>query len=188
MNPTIHYVDLYNITSVQPSLLLAQVCIGLLNRRPDDSLSQQLRDTNSLDLRDQYYANLSITWQSNADTWLDQITAGTDPVIENISVDDLLLDCKLSHNVKGYIRYDYEVQKLVVPNLVTLAAVLDAALVDDDFLESFVDEDLPMIFDATEEWSGFDAYDATEYMYENHIASTQGEKLEMRRSPPFNST
>ncbi|GMH56754.1 hypothetical protein TrST_g10889 [Triparma strigata] len=133
---------------------------------------------------DQYYANLSITWESNTDTWLDQITAGTDPVIENISVDDLLLDCKRSHNVKGYIRYDYEDQKLVIPNLVTLAAVLDAALVDDDFLESF-DEDLPMIFDATEEWSGFDAYDATEYMYENHIASTQGL---MKSNPGFDSS
>ena len=35
--------------------------------------------------------------------------------------------------VKGYIRYNFTQQQNIVPNLITLAAVMDAVLLQDDF-------------------------------------------------------
>ena len=40
---------------------------------------------------------------------------------------------KKNNIIKGYIRYNFTKQKEIVPNLITLAAVMDAVLLQDDF-------------------------------------------------------
>lgn len=185
MNTFIHNVDLYDIHTIQPELLRAQTCIGLLNRVPGDGATDHDHQELFAEKRSQYYANLSVTWQSNSNEWLDAVTEGTDTEIILNSVDDLLEDCYSSHDlVKGCIKYNYDDQKLVVPNLVTLSGVLDAVLLDSSFLDSF-DDDLPMIFDAMQEWADFDATDATEYMYDNYITYTNGL---VKSNPGFDSS
>ncbi|GMH69894.1 hypothetical protein TL16_g05271 [Triparma laevis f. inornata] len=156
-----------------------------MNRVPGDGATDHDHQELFAEKRPQYYANLSVNWQSNSNEWLDAVTEGTNTEIILNSVDDLLEDCYNSHDlVKGYIKYNYDDQKLVVPNLVTLSGVLDAVLLDSSFLDSF-DDDLPMIFDAMQEWADFDATDATEYMYDNYITHTNGL---VKSNPGFDSS
>ena len=71
----------------------------------------------------------------------------------------------------GYIRFNASrtAQQLITPNIITLASVLDALpLEDGDPLTS----QLPQVFDAVEEFRGFSAQQATEYMHTHHVNAT----------------
>jgi hypothetical protein len=73
--------------------------------------------------------------------------------------------------VKGYIRANFSrsAQQVITPNIITLAAVLDAIpLEDGDPLTA----QLPKVFDALVEFSGFSAMQATEYMHTHHVNQT----------------
>ena len=76
--------------------------------------------------------------------------------------------------VAGYIRFNATAQQQVVPNIVTLAAVLDAIpLQDGDPLAA----QLQKVFDAVEDFRGFSAMRATEYMHTRHVNQTAGMTL-----------
>ena len=69
--------------------------------------------------------------------------------------------------VAGCIRFNASRtgQQLITPNIVTLAAVLDAIpLQDGDPLAA----QLPLIFDAVEVFKGYSAMQATEYMHKHY--------------------
>jgi len=146
----INYVDLTSLSTpdTQPALYLAQICIGLLNRKTQGPS----HDNHQLKTRQQeesesphFYAKLSLTYNSHSDDWLKRTTDGD--VIKDISIDDLLDACYDSGNTKGYVKYSYDTQKELMPTLVTLAGALDAVLWESD------DEgDLFMVLDATKEW------------------------------------
>ena len=76
-----------------------------------------------------------------------------------------------SRLVSGAIRFNAsrEAQQLITPNIITLAAVLDALpLQANDPLAA----ELPTVFDAEKEFAGFSAMQATEYMHTHHVNKT----------------
>ena len=76
-----------------------------------------------------------------------------------------------SRLVSGAIRFNAsrDGQQLITPNIITLAAVLDALpLQSNDPLM----EELPIVFDAEQEFAGFNAMQATEYMHTHHVNET----------------
>ena len=159
---SISYVDFNTVSTVstQPALLIAQICLGLLNRHPatpKDSVTQ-------------YFSDLKVTYSTYGDEWLSRVAPNG---YNNITLDEFTSQCFSSDVVAGYIKYDYETQKHLVPNLVTLAAVKDSILMEDDDDEA-VAYGLELVFDATVEWKDFDAYDATRYMFEHHISDVKG--------------
>jgi hypothetical protein len=69
-----------------------------------------------------------------------------------------------------YIRFNWTSQKELMPNIVTLAAVLDAVPLEDGAPTAGA----TMVFDAINEWSGFTELEATSYMFDNHANKTTG--------------
>jgi hypothetical protein len=97
------YIDIEkNIT--QPGVIAAQTCVGLLDRP-----SQGNNGAMSLTASD--YIWLKLLWNA------------TDPPLTNVS--ELFSKC-LSSVANGYIRYNYTAQQRLLPNIFTLAAVLEA--------------------------------------------------------------
>lgn len=85
-------------------------------------------------------------------------------------IDTLLTKClEINNMIKGYILYDYKLQQVLVPNLITLASVTNALLLESN--DPLISK-LPLLFDAITEWKDFNAVDATSYMYDNYINST----------------
>ena len=89
-----------------------------------------------------------------------------------INLEDFLKMCYSSGIVSGRIRYSFEQQKLILPNIITLSGILNAAMMeDDDPLLSF----LPNVaFDAFEKFKNFSPLSATEFMYNNYLNETSG--------------
>jgi len=76
-----------------------------------------------------------------------------------------------SRLVTGHIRFNASrgAQQLITPNIVTLAAVLDAIpLEDGDPLTA----QLPKVFDAVEQFQGLSAMQATAYMHAHYVNQT----------------
>lgn len=72
--------------------------------------------------------------------------------------------------MKGYILYDYSSQQALVPNLITLAAVLNAIPLEAS--SSFLKKTTNQVFDLTATWATFSPLDATSYMFNNYINET----------------
>eukprot|EP00466_Bigelowiella_natans_P021206 jgi/Bigna1/91286/estExt_fgenesh1_pg.C_950041 len=139
-----------NLTSVpSPQLRIAvQTCAGLFNR--NESI-----------------AGPAYTLMSDRDSdWLSAI----EETPTSVSPTDFLHTCLVTSGVaKGYIRYNYTGQRRVIPNIITLAAVLDAVpLEDTDPLVSGAE----LVFDSVEALSGFSALDATSYVFERYSNKT----------------
>ena len=85
----------------------------------------------------------------------------------NVLTPDAFLDKCLSRSgaAKGYIRFDFSSQQLIVPELTTVAAVLDAVPLEADPQSP----DLPLLLDVSTAWKGFSALDASEYVYRMYI-------------------
>lgn len=116
-----------------------------------------------------YFADLKVNYSTYGDEWLSRVAPHG---YKNITIDEFTSECFSSDVVSGYIKYDYETQKALVPNLVTLAAVRNSLLIEDD--EEAAANGLELVFDATLDWKDFDAYDATNYMYEHYINDVTG--------------
>ncbi|CAB9496532.1 expressed unknown protein [Seminavis robusta] len=114
-----------------------------------------------------------------------------------IPAEDFLVQCFHESNraaVKGYIRYSFTGQLALLPNIITLAGVLDAIPIFDfapvslaiselpkqttrssiNFVNLVQDSGIPLLLDATSEFEGFTALDATRYVFENYGQMTQG--------------
>jgi hypothetical protein len=145
-----------DLTSPPPpiaTLLAAQVCIGLLNRagtltyslmRPEDA------------------------------AWLAILEPGPSPPPGQLPLAALLARCTAAPGAAaaGYIRYSFAAQQVVVPNLLTLAGVLGAVPLEDG--SPYIGR-LPLLFDALAAWgANATALQATQYVYETHVASTTG--------------
>ena len=74
---------------------------------------------------------------------------------------------------KGYILYDYAAQKVVLPNLITLAAVLDAVLLETGD-PAVAASGAKLVFDAATRFKGYTARQATSFMYDNYVNMTTG--------------
>ena len=128
----ITYVDIGGLFGPKLSLqrvFAVQVCAGLYNR-------------------DQTTLGAVYTLGSKRDTdWLVS-TRNNDTVVNKDCLtdpDDFLHECL--QTTKGYLRYSFSSQKIIVPNLVTLAAVLDAVPLEDSDVHE-LNVTLPITFDA----------------------------------------
>jgi hypothetical protein len=131
--------------------LAVRVCAGLFNRGETDDAVYLLEDETD-------------------QGWLDDdVVAGEFTVTEP---KDFLTICLGSSDVvKGYIKYDFGAQQLVIPNIITVAAVLDAVPLD---ISMEPPEGVTLVFDAEEQFHGSSALEATRYVYENWGENTTG--------------
>jgi len=131
--------------------IAVQVCAGILNRAGASNANT-------------VYTLLTQPYDSD---WLFDAEQVSDPTLT--SSDDVLSRCLLDSSIKGYIKYNYKDQQVVVPNLITLAAVLDAVLLEEGH-PALVGA--TQVYDAVTEWQGFSGLDASEYMYTHHVGAT----------------
>ena len=72
---------------------------------------------------------------------------------------------------KGVLKYDVKKDNESIPQMFTMAAVLDAVPFSTlDKIPKLADgSDPTLIFDLSKEWAGFNSYAATNYLYEHHL-------------------
>lgn len=149
--PLIMVLDLRGVDS--PTVLAIQVCVGLFNRN-------------------EAVAGAAYTvWEDRDLDWLREIESIESPKFTPIG--DFLAMC-LTTVAKGYIHFNYYKQRVVVPNLVTLAGALDGVpLIETDATLVLIKEaNAKMLLHAEQVFDGFSAYDATKYMFEHYARNT----------------
>jgi len=105
---------------------------------------------------------------SGQDTqWFEAIENVVNPPLT--AANDFIDTCLQSGIPKGYIRWNATAQQAITPNIITLAAVLDAVPLEDGHPSMSASH---MVFDSLTEWAGFDALDATHFMYDNYVNVT----------------
>jgi hypothetical protein len=146
------------------------VCSGLFNR--DTSVS----------------GSVYLLYTQDDLSWLSDIDGITNPEIT--PTQDFLSLCLASPAVNGYLRYDYSEQQRIVPNIITMAAMVNAIPLEDG--NSHITTDTPLVFDALKEFAGFNELNATQYMYDGYVAETPticfvnpGYELDFRINPPL---
>ena len=105
-------------------------------------------------------------------TWLKLIDNVTSPKLT--SNDDFLSACFQSVARGRYIRYNATTHQALLPNIVTLAAVLDAVPLDVSINATHVDATVLVLDLLTVFPAGTTPYDATEYVYNKHVNMTTG--------------
>lgn len=146
--PPLTVVDLRGLPLSQR--VAALVCSGLFNR-------------------DETVAGPVYTLMGGDDTtWLNNIEGISDP--ELTPVPEFLSRC-MRTRATGYIRYNATAQQLVIPNIATLAAVLDAVPLEDGHPDI---ANATMRFDAATQFAGMSSHDCTSYMFDNYANQTTG--------------
>ena len=108
-------------------------------------------------------------------TWMGEIMGLQEGDVSIVSFDAFLEMCMSeSGPAKGYIRYNYTAQQVVVPELVTVAAQLDAVPLEDTDEKLIAGSTKPKLLDAVEEWKGFSALDASNYIFDRYVNETTG--------------
>ncbi len=125
--------------------LAVQACAGLYNRRLGGSVYTR---ENAKDTR-----------------WLDELDLEPS---ESVDVASFLETCAGDF---GCVRYSYEDQQALIPNILTVGAVLGAVPLAEEMTPACADP----VFDAIAEFEQSDTpYLATEYVYENYLDDTTG--------------
>ena len=148
-------VDLFSSAPSVQTLLAVQVCTGLQNR--DDYFNSSTSYGGVFTIQDDYDVQ-----------WLRDLYGIVDP--STLPVDTFLAQCMSDTAVKGYILYDYSIQQALVPNLITLAGVLDAIPLEASMVDAY--NGYKMAFDATVQWNGYSPLNATQYMYDKYADQT----------------
>ena len=141
-----------DLRSQPPSTILAvQVCAGLINRNKSSSLS-------------------AYTLMHPEDTsWLYLVEPTVPAPPPLTSTADFMQVC-LSKAAVGRLRYNFSNQQALVPNLLTVAAVLDCVPLEDD--SPFLPPALPVVFDAIATWATFSPLNASEFVYDRYVGQT----------------
>lgn len=149
---TIPSLTVVDLTIGHPTLatqLAVQVCAGLFNRY-------------------EMAAGPVYVLMGSDDSWWLQATEGIEhPEITPTTA--FLTNCLRSGVAKGFIRYNVSLQQLILPNIITLAGVLDAVPLEDGHPNA---ANSTMVFDALTTFDNFSALDATSYMYDHYINLT----------------
>jgi len=161
----ITYIDIGGIFGPKlplPRILAVQVCAGIYNRNQTQHGAVYTFDT----MRDVEW--LISTHNNDTSIHKDCLT----------NPNDFIQTCLAS--TKGYLRYSWDEQKIIVPNLVTLAAVLDAVPLQDEDLQDF-HVTVPLKFDAMAQFPPSITSDhtnaprqVTEWMFETYANHTTG--------------
>lgn len=149
----LYVVDLISAASSSisiPEEVTVRVCAGLFNR-------------------DGTGDSVYLLENANDEAWFQDIT-GTQPSPTTTPA-AFINTCLAAPVVQGYIRYSYADQQLILPNIITIAAVLDAIpLQDDQILPAGTT--LNMVLDAVTEMKDFSALQATQYVFDLYGQST----------------
>jgi hypothetical protein len=142
-------------TADLPTRIALLTCVGLFNRSPSVA-----------------GAAYAVTGASDLE-WLADVDGISDPPF--VAADAFLARClKPATGVaKGIARYNATSGQLTVPNLITVAAVLDAVPLEPGAFPHAAAA-APVVFDALAEWTGFSALQATQWVYERHVNQTTG--------------
>lgn len=146
-------VDLLSSPPPPATIAAVQVCAGLFNRNKSSAQS-------------------AYTIMHPEDLqWLSFVVPGVPVPPKYTSIAAFIAACFASPAVAtGRIRYNFSSQQAIVPNLLTVAAVLDAVPLEDD--SPFLPPALPVVFDALSVWAEFSPLNATQYVYEHFVNST----------------
>jgi len=177
---TVWIIDLKDELN-KPTQLSIYACQGLYNRNSKANNNNGNGD-NDDDGKVVYTLHPDTSRNELDKIWLHDAKNNDDDriiIYKNITIDDFLDKCLSNDNdiIKGYIRYDFINQLEVVPNIITLAGVLDAIPLQDDYINTHThlkdkSSSLPLLFDAVIEWKDYNEYDATKDVYEKHSTKT----------------
>ena len=141
-----------DLTSADTPIQIAvQICSGLYNNNSSNNgvytFMQQPQDSE----------------------WLQDLYNITNPSLTTI--DTFLSECLSSKTAVGYIRYNYTQQNEITPNLITLAAIFRAILLEDN--SPFI-KNATLIFDALSDsqFGNSSALKVSQYMYQHYINQT----------------
>jgi hypothetical protein len=148
-------VTVVDVTYTSKADILQQIsvsaCSGLFNR--------------NIDIEGPAY----LLWNQNDVDWLADTAGIVNP--ETTSISDFLKTCLSSSSISGYIRYNRTSQAEVVPNIITLAAMLNAIPLQDDDA-ALLDNSPALVFDALTAWDGFSSLNATKFVFDNYGEQT----------------
>jgi len=140
-----------------PTLLAVQACAGLSNRNGSTT------------------GAVYTVWDTL--DWFHEIEHNKNPPF--MPIHDFLVQCY--QTVGRYIHYNYETQHAIIPNIITLASVLDAIpLIQNDgpattaATPAAYSHQMKLVFDAETKFAGFTPYDATSYMFQHYASKTTG--------------
>ena len=156
---TTTYVDFQNIP--WQDYLSSAVCVGLYNRNfsafPETGAVYMLANNDD-------------------SVWL-QLTRNITTPQPLINASTLLSRCLAATGPANgrYISYNSSAQQALVPNIITLAAVLDAVPIDvvNERYSHYTADTAP-VFDAVKEFHDFKPIDSTRFVFNNYINSTTG--------------
>lgn len=143
--------DTFSVVVMDPNTppaqkISVQACAGLYNRHRGGSVYTQMGDK---DLQ-----------------WLEELNLLPDRFV---SASDFLQECLVAF--PQCVRYSYSNQQKLIPNILTVSAVLNAVPLDEHDEYSCNE----IVFDATLEFESLDTpYLATKYVYENYVNDTTG--------------
>ncbi|GMH79467.1 hypothetical protein TrLO_g4052 [Triparma laevis f. longispina] len=141
-----------------PSQIALQTCIGLSHREDTDNDIDDINaGTYSI-----YSSVIDQVWLSELEGFVPEIS---DPY-------DYLETC-FSSFAEGYILYDYEKQKALVPSIITYASVHNSIPIDINEVSSLNPPlTLNLLSDLSHEWRFMTPFTATEHMFTNYINQT----------------
>ena len=145
------YVNSFTVVNIEsgttPAMNLAvQACAGLYNRRQGGSVYTRTSDRDS--------------------QWLDELDLVPGAVVDAAG---FLESCVAEF--PRCVRYSYASQQKLLPNILTVGAVLEAVPLDEGMAASCED----VVFDATAEFRFRNSpYLATKYIYDNYVDETTG--------------
>lgn len=152
-------VTIVELSEGQPiaETFAVQVCAGLFNRDVEGRPVYVIHD--EFDSR-----------------WLEDAIGVSPDDYVMVPARDFLFDCLVSEKTNGRLRYDFLAQQTIVPNLVTIAAVLDAIPLEDS---DPLSEGQPIVFDALQEGgplggAGATPIQATEFVFNAFANQTSG--------------
>lgn len=130
-----------------PTVKIAvQACAGLWNRKYGGSVFTRMRATDS--------------------QWIEELALQPDITVSA----DEFLHASIAEFPRG-VRYSYDEQQALLPNILTVAAVLEAIPIADEMDIQWDD----IVFDATAAFREHDTpYLATKYVYEHYVDDTTG--------------
>lgn len=129
-----------------PLRLAVQACTGLYNRKLGGSVF--------------------VHWNTKDEEWLEALELTPE---ETLTAEEFLDACLIEF--PQCVRYSYANQQILLPNILTIAAQLDAIPLDAD--QALACEET--VFDATFEFADKNTrYLATKYVFENYIEGTTG--------------
>ena len=129
-----------------PTKLQVFTCQGLYSRNPDTSVY--------------------VVTSPNDQWWLSKI-GGVDGTSANATAAAFVKQCLV--DFPRVVLFNYTAQKELLPNIVTLGAVLDAVPV-----QQISDSTPPVVFDALEKFDGFTELESTAYVFDNYGNLTTG--------------